>query len=183
VSPLLRFESVTLRRGGRSLFENLNLGLGPGQALHVSGPNGSGKSSLLRLAAGLLRADVGQIERCRLALADDSVALDGELPLRRALRFWAPSVEQPMDALGIAHLAPVPVRLLSSGQAKRATIARVAASRAPLWLLDEPLNGLDVDGADRVASLIRSHLDSGGAVLAASHQPLAGDWGRLELHA
>jgi heme exporter protein A len=183
VIPLLSFESVTLRRGGRMLFESLNLALDRGQALHVSGPNGSGKSSLLRLAAGLLRAEMGRIERSPLALADDCVALDRELPLRRALRFWEPCVEQTMDVLGIAHLAPVPVKLLSSGQAKRATIARVAASGAPLWLLDEPLNGLDVNGADRVARLIRSHLDSGGAVLAASHQPLAGDWRRLELGA
>jgi heme exporter protein A len=77
----------------------------------------------------------------------------------------------------------VPVRLLSSGQLKRATLARVAASRKPLWLLDEPLNALDGDGADRLARLIEIHLQSGGGVLAASHQPLAGDWPRLELEA
>ena len=51
--------SVTLRRGGRLLFEGLDLKLGPGEALHLRGPNGSGKSSLIRLAAGLLRADAG----------------------------------------------------------------------------------------------------------------------------
>ena len=52
-----------------------------------------------------------------------------------------------MDALGLTDLAEVPVRLLSSGQLKRATLARVVASGAPLWLLDEPLNGLDSEGA------------------------------------
>ena len=87
-----------------------------------------------------------------------------------------------MEALGIAELADVPVRLLSSGQLKRATLARVAASRAPLWLLDEPLNALDDDGASRLSKLIAEHRASGGAVLAASHQPL-GDWPRLELGA
>jgi heme exporter protein A len=86
-----------------------------------------------------------------------------------------------MDALGIAHLAPVPVRLLSSGQLKRATLARVAASGAPLWLLDEPLNALDADGSARLAGLIDRHRAGGGAVLAASHQPLPGAWPRLEL--
>jgi heme exporter protein A len=86
-----------------------------------------------------------------------------------------------MQALGIDHLADVPVRLLSSGQAKRAALARVAASGAPLWLLDEPLNALDALGADRLASLVDRHRGSGGAVLAASHQPLMGDWTRLEL--
>jgi heme exporter protein A len=71
--------------------------------------------------------------------------------------------------------------MLSSGQQKRATLARVAASGAPLWLLDEPLNALDRDGAERLDRLIRAHLGTGGAVLAASHQPLPGKWRRLDL--
>ena len=86
-----------------------------------------------------------------------------------------------MDALGISHLAQVPVRLLSSGQQKRATLARVAASGAPLWLLDEPVNALDADGAERLAHLVRKHRETGGAVVAASHQPLPGEWAKLEL--
>jgi heme exporter protein A len=183
VNPLLRFEDVSVRRGGRLLFEGLDLALGPGKALQVSGPNGSGKSSLIRLAAGLLREERGRVERSPLALADDNIALDRELPLSRALNFWGGAVAEAMDQLAIAHLSDVPVRLLSSGQLKRATLARVAASRKPLWLLDEPLNALDGDGADRLARLIEIHLQSGGGVLAASHQPLAGDWPRLELEA
>lgn len=181
MTPLLRFADVTLRRGGRLLFERLDLVLGPGATLHVAGPNGSGKSSLLRLAAGLLRAERGMVERASLALADDKLALDRELPLKRALGFWADGADAAMDALGVAHLAGVPVRLLSSGQAKRASLARVAAAGAPLWLLDEPLNGLDADGAARLAALMKDHLARGGAVLTASHQPLPGDWQRLEL--
>ena len=181
MTGLLRFEGVALRRGGRLLFESLDLELGPGQALQVAGPNGSGKSSLLRLAAGLLDAEIGRVERSRAALADDNLALDRELPLGRALRFWCGSPEAAMESLGIAFLREVPVRFLSSGQRKRATLARVAASGAPLWLLDEPLNGLDTDGSERLGSLIGEHLHEGGAVLAASHQALPGNWRRLEL--
>jgi heme exporter protein A len=181
VNSLLRFEGVALRRGGRLLFEGLDLDLGEGRAIQVTGPNGSGKSSLIRLAAGLLRQERGLVERGELALADDALALDRELPLKRALSFWSGTIEEAMDALGILHLAEVPVRLLSSGQAKRATLARVVASRVPLWLLDEPLNALDANGADRLSRLIESHLVAGGAVLAASHQPLPGDWRHLEL--
>ena len=70
------------------LFEQLDLELAPGEALQVAGPNGSGKSSLLRVAAGLLRAVRGSVDRAPLSLADDNLALDRELPLRRALRFW-----------------------------------------------------------------------------------------------
>jgi heme exporter protein A len=183
VKALLRFEEVTLRRGGRLLFEGLSFEIGPGERLQVAGPNGSGKSSLIRLAAGLLRAEHGHIERPALALADDGIALDRELPLGRALQFWNASPEKAMDALGLVHLALVPVRLLSSGQLKRATLARVAASGAPLWLLDEPLNALDADGAKKLGFLVERHLDTGGAVLAASHQKLGGDWRRLELGA
>jgi heme exporter protein A len=164
--------------GYRSI-RRLRLDLAP--VTVITGPNGSGKSSLIRLAAGLLQPESGRIERGKLALADDHLALDRELALGRALRFWPKAGGDGMESLGIAHLAEVPVRLLSSGQLKRATLARVAASGAPLWLLDEPLNALDADGADRLARIIERHLQSGGAVLAASHQPLPGDWRRLEL--
>ena len=184
---LLKFSNVTLKRGGRLLFEGLDLELGPGEALHVAGPNGSGKSSLIRLAAGLLQAQQGSVERSTLALADESLALDRELPLRRALLFWAgfsgtgDRIDVAIGLLDLASLADVPVRLLSSGQAKRATLARVAASGAPLWLLDEPLNGLDAEGADRLEGVLAKHRAAGGAILAASHQPLPGEWRRLDL--
>ena len=181
MKALLKFSNVTLKRGGRVLFEDLGLEVGPGEALQVAGPNGSGKSSLLRLAAGLLRAERGRVERAGAALADDNLALDRELPLERALKFWSGSIAGPIEALGLADLVNVPVRYLSSGQRKRATLARVAASGSPLWLLDEPLNALDADGAALLSDLIASHLDSGGAVVAASHQPLPGEWLRLEL--
>jgi heme exporter protein A len=181
VTTLLRFDRVALRRGGRLLFEEFDLVLRPGERLQVTGPNGSGKSSLLRLAAGLLHAERGKVERSPLALADDHIALDRELPLKRALKFWSAAAEDAMDSLGIAHLSEVPVRLLSSGQAKRATLTRVAASGSPLWLLDEPLNALDPDGAERLAKLVEQHVGDGGAVLAASHQPLPGKWPKLAL--
>jgi heme exporter protein A len=181
VRPLLRFAGVACRRGGRLLFEDLDLALGPGEALQVTGPNGSGKSSLLRLAADLLRPERGHIERTPLAIADDTLALDRELSLATALRFWVGNVEAAMDALGLTPLGDVPVRLLSAGQAKRATLARVAASAASLWLLDEPANALDSESVSRLAEMIDRHRASGGAILAASHAPLPGDWRQLEL--
>jgi heme exporter protein A len=181
VTPLLRFENVALRRGGRLLFEGMSFELRSGERLQVTGPNGSGKSSLIRLAGGLLSTDRGRVDRSPLAVADDSLALDRELPLGRALQFWNASPERAMDALGLAYLGLVPVRLLSSGQLKRATLARVAASGAPLWLLDEPLSALDADGTRKLGLLVERHLESGGAVLAASHQQLGGEWRMLEL--
>ena len=181
MSALLRFENVSCRRGGRLLFEGLDLAIAAGEALQVIGPNGSGKSSLIRLAAGLLRPECGSVEATTLSLADDNLALDRELSLEAALSFWGSHVDKSLEAMGVAELRHVPVRLLSSGQRKRATLARVAASGTPLWLLDEPLNGLDAAGTDLLRTLLQSHRASGGAVVAASHVDLPGEWRRLEL--
>ena len=184
MSPLLKGEGLALVRGGRLLFENLDLELTSGEALHVSGPNGSGKTSLIRLIAGLLRPSAGRIQRAAAALADNSLALDRELPLTRALSFWkGPRLDEAVRAFALDGLAHVPVRLLSTGQAKRAQLARVMASGAPLWLLDEPQNGLDRKGLAELDKAIIEHRARGGAVLAASHTPLAGQWRTLELKA
>ncbi|MEA3000420.1 MAG: heme exporter protein [Sphingomonadales bacterium] len=182
-APLLRLEGVACRRGGRLLFEGLELSLGPGEAALVTGPNGVGKSSLIRLAAGLLRPAAGRVERnASLALADEAPALDPKLTVGRALAFWArldgADPAPGLDAFGLAPLAGVPVRMLSTGQRKRAVLARVVAGGAPLWLLDEPVSGLDAEGQARLAAAMAAHLAGGGAILAATHQPIGLDAAR-----
>jgi heme exporter protein A len=179
----LRFRDVSLRRGGRLLFEGFNLELGPGEAIHVIGPNGSGKSSLIRLAAGLLRPERGEVERSDVALADENLALDRELGLRAALGQWVDEypLDRALEIMGIDDLAKVPVRLLSTGQARKARLARVVASGASLWLLDEPLNGLDAEGSERLALVIDSMRRSGCTVVVASHSPPPGEWRLLEI--
>jgi heme exporter protein A len=153
----------------------LSFALGAGEALHLSGPNGIGKSSLIRILAGLLRPFAGEVSReGSLALSDERLALDGHQPLGEALAFWqridgAAAVD--MD-FGLANLLDVPVRYLSTGQRKRAGLARVAASGAQVWLLDEPLNGLDAHWGDRAQAAIEAHRASGGIAVIASHQPL-----------
>ncbi|HEX8480287.1 MAG TPA: heme ABC exporter ATP-binding protein CcmA [Allosphingosinicella sp.] len=175
---LLELRSVACVRGGRRLFEGIDLIVEPGAAALVTGPNGAGKSSLIRLAAGLLRQSAGAVVRHgRVALADEALALDPKLGLAPALGFWSrldgTGPAEAMAAMGLTQLADVPVRMLSTGQRKRAALARVLASGASLWLLDEPANGLDGDGQSRLEAAIASHRAGGGAVLAASHQPLA----------
>jgi heme exporter protein A len=175
--PLLMLEDIACARGGRLLFEHLNLQLRPGEAAVVKGPNGVGKSSMLRIAAGLLAPAAGRIERTEAALADEAAALDERLTLERAIGFWAKldevSAGPGMEAMGIAHLARVPVRMLSTGQRKRAALARVIAGNALLWLLDEPANGLDAEGRERLEKGMAAHRIRGGAILIATHQTLA----------
>ena len=170
---LLALEGVACLRGGRLLFEGLDLRLERGGATLVSGPNGVGKSSLIRIAAGLLRAAAGKVERSEAALADEHPALDERQSLGRALAFWVADAGPGIAAMGLAPLADVPVRMLSTGQRKRAALARVIGSGAPLWLLDEPGNGLDTDGLARLEAAMAAHRAAGGAILAATHQPLA----------
>ena len=177
MTELLRLDGVACIRGDRLVFEGLSLALGRGEALWLRGPNGAGKSSLIRLAAGLLRPAAGTVTRReRIALIDEAAALDTELPLRKALDFWArvdtvdgPAVTRAMDDMALASLAEVPVSMLSTGQRKRAAMARVIASCAPIWLLDEPANGMDDAAQARLVAGIAKHRANGGAVLLASH--------------
>lgn len=177
MTGLLRLDDVACIRGDRLLFENLSLALNRGDALWLRGANGAGKSSLIRLAAGLLRPAAGRVERReRVALIDEAAALDAELPLRSALDFWARidtvdghTVDRAMDEMALAPLAEVPVGMLSTGQRKRAAMVRVIASGAPIWLLDEPANGMDDAGQARLVAAIAKHRANGGAVMLASH--------------
>lgn len=167
-------------RGGRMLFRGVSFTLNAGGALHVTGPNGLGKSSLIRVLAGLLPAYAGEVTATgRMALADERVALDQGQPLARALAHWTrldgsadADIAGALAAVDLPHLADVPVRFLSTGQRKRALLARISLSRAGIWLLDEPANGLDAASIARLGTLMERHRAAGGVVLAASHQPL-----------
>jgi len=168
---------LACRRGDRLLFQGLSLTLQPGEALQVAGANGIGKSSLIRILAGLLRPFAGRVERKGVVgLIDERPALDPHQPLGPALAFWRGIDSTGKDAsarLGLADLLDVPVRFLSTGQRKRAAFARLIGQDAPIWLLDEPLNGLDVDAARLVEAIATEHCNADGICIVASHQPFA----------
>lgn len=176
----LRLSGIACARGGRMLFRGVDLWLEPGGSALLKGPNGIGKSSLMRICAGLLRPIAGTVERRgRIALADERLALDADEPLGAALGFWArldgageTLLDQALEAMALGPLRDVPVRMLSTGQRKRAALARVIAADAPIWLLDEPGNGLDDASLARLGTAVTRHLAAGGMVLAASHQTL-----------
>ncbi|HSQ94616.1 MAG TPA: heme ABC exporter ATP-binding protein CcmA [Croceibacterium sp.] len=172
----LAVNDLACRRGDRVLFRALSFELMGGEALQVVGPNGTGKSSLLRILAGLLGPFAGTVERSgAIGLVDERPALDEHLPLGRALDFWAhvDATSAPVPDLGLDSLLDIPVRFLSTGQRKRAALARLIRQQASVWLLDEPLNGLDAEAARSCEALVADHCVRGGLAVVASHQPFA----------
>lgn len=180
----LAVRELACRRGDRVLFSGLSLNLAGGDLLHAIGPNGVGKSSLLRLLGGLARPFAGSVEReGSVGLLDERPALDPALPLGRALAFWAAidRGEAAAGMLGLGDLLDVPVRYLSTGQRKRAGLARLIGQGAAIWLLDEPFNGLDDAASSLVGEIIGGHCRAGGLCVMASHLPFAME-GKRSLH-
>jgi heme exporter protein A len=203
LSEAARFEAVELscRRGGRAVFGDLGFGLEAGGALVLHGPNGSGKSSLLRILAGLLRPAGGRLLWNGAPVGDDAEAhrarlhyvghLDALKPLmtpRETLRFFAAmrgppaKVEPALERLGLAGLADLPARYLSAGQRRRVALARLIASPAALWLLDEPTVTLDAEASAALEAMMADHRAAGGMIVLATHTGIALDGAaRLDL--
>ena len=182
MSAALALDDIACLRGGRLLFAGVSLSLSAGDAVTVVGPNGCGKSSLLRLIAELVPPFAGTIAATgRIALLGEASALDGDRRLVDALLLWArldglpdplARVGEALAAVALDTLDHVPVRLLSTGQRRRAALARVIASGAALWLLDEPAIGLDAASVTLLEQAVARHRAAGGVVLIATHQPL-----------
>jgi heme exporter protein A len=192
----LEINDLAIRRGGRRLFENVDLRLASGEACALTGPNGAGKTSLLRAVAGLVQIEAGEIGFGGVEAAEARGSglhfvghHDGLKPARTAgeeLAFWARwcgggAVAQAVEALGLTTLVDLEVRRLSAGQRRRLALARLIAARRPLWLLDEPLSPLDAGWRVRVGELMAAHLAGGGLILAAVHDPLPVPARALEL--
>jgi heme exporter protein A len=176
-------------RGGREVFSNLDFSAAAGEALAVTGPNGAGKTSLLRQIAGLLTIADGSIDLDggdgELTIAEQAHylghrdALKPALSVMENLAFWrdflggeASDAGQSLAAVGLDHAAHLPAVVLSAGQRRRLSIARLLTVRRPIWLLDEPTSALDAAGQTMFSALMQEHLARGGMIVAATHAPL-----------
>jgi heme exporter protein A len=186
---MLEGEELACWRGERAVFAGLRFAVPPGGALLLTGANGAGKSSLLRLLAGLIPAAEGRLlwqgedaladrvaHARRVRYLSHADALKPSLTARENLAFfarlWGGEVAPALEALGLAELADLPARVLSSGQKRRLALARLALAPTPIWLLDEPTVGLDAASVGRLGALLAAHRARGGLVLAATHLPL-----------
>ncbi len=178
-SPAITLDKVAVIRGNRLVLSGFSIATEAGDIIWIRGANGSGKSTLLRLVARLLPATAGSVEtHGSIALCDENSALDPNMALEAALEFWAgldgtgpQAREAALQAFDLVQLAEVPVRYLSAGQKRRAGLARLHATGASIWLLDEPYNGLDSANAARLDAALLAHASKGGIALVAAHQP------------
>ncbi|MBZ9823273.1 heme ABC exporter ATP-binding protein CcmA [Mesorhizobium sp. CA4] len=183
-------ENLGGERGGETVFSNISFAREKGEALIVTGPNGAGKSTLLRIVAGLLPAAGGKVLVEGGGEAFPTVAsashylghlnaMKTALSVEENLGFWRAfqgepglDLEEALETVALGGLGHLPFGYLSTGQRRRASIAKLLVSRRPVWLLDEPTAGLDKASEERFAGLMRRHLADGGIVVAATHLPL-----------
>ncbi|ESY78423.1 cytochrome C biogenesis protein CcmA [Mesorhizobium sp. LNHC221B00] len=186
-------ENLGGERGGETVFSGVGFALDQGQALVVTGPNGSGKSTLLRIVAGLLPVAEGRLLLEGGGEAFPSIAsachylghqnaMKPALSVAENLRFWRDfngggdvSVDEALETVGLGGIGHLPFGYLSTGQRRRAAIAKLLVSQRPLWLLDEPTAGLDKASETRFAGLMTKHCAGGGLIVAATHLPLGLD--------
>ncbi len=186
----LEVRGLACERGGRTLFEALDFGLGAGDALILKGPNGSGKTSLLRLLAGLLPAAAGEVLWGGRPVRDDREAWNAAmrflghdnavkptLTVAQNLMFWLKlhppfqhtALTVGLESMALDHLGDLPAVMLSAGQRRRLALARLAASPGAIWLMDEPTVTLDTESIARLGAMVAAHRAAGGMVIVATH--------------
>jgi heme exporter protein A len=190
----LEFEKVHVWRGDRHVLQGISAHVRPRELLHISGANGTGKTTLLRVVSGLLRPEQGSVTwlgqsitssrteyQAALAYASHEPALKSDLTAIENLRFAVglkrrvtpKDLLAALDRTGVAACAELPARVLSAGQRRRVSLARVLAMRASIWLLDEPHANLDAAGSELVSELLQAHVQEGGLALVVAHRDLA----------
>lgn len=177
--PTLWLDDVSIERGGKSLIFHLKLELSGPKLLWIVGGNGIGKTSLLRTCAGLSHAASGNVRweiDGQNATAPEAVSfLPSESYAKPGLRaaedaaFWSAD----LSTADISQHGMTLTQNLSTGQAKRLSFTKLLADKKPIWILDEPLAGLDTDGRDLIAAHLQAHVSGGGLALVASHAPIA----------
>ena len=191
---LLSVHDLACARGERLLFKDMNFSLKAGELLLVQGGNGQGKTSLLRLLTGLARPEAGEVRWCgetigrvsevyhaAMCYLGHANGVKDDLDPLENLRFSdglhgrafdRSRAVATLEQLGLTRCLDLPCRVLSFGQRRRVALAALLLAGATLWILDEPLTGLDVHAVVLMEGLIREHLKAGGMVVATTHQAL-----------
>lgn len=189
MTALLSATALCIGRGDRRLVSDLCFALQPGDVLHLRGRNGAGKSSLIEVLVGLRPPQSGEVHRATgeaFHWVGHRNALNPDLTLFENLSCWCAlngvdgdTIAPALERMGLSRLRLRPVRTLSAGQKRRAALSRLLITRRPVWLLDEPLSGLDVEGLSVLGQLMNEHVAADGGIVVTSHQALPGKLPRV----
>lgn len=191
---MLEAKNLACVRDDRVLFSQLNLRIAPGDIVQIEGVNGAGKTSLLRILAGLLTPEEGEvhwrqqdIRRQRPAYQRELLYIGHQAGIKLALTpfenlaFYQSAggagrdkqkVWRALAQMELAGYEDLPAAGLSAGQQRRVALARLWLSVARLWILDEPFTAIDSEGAARLTVLFARHSAAGGMVLLTTHQAM-----------
>jgi ABC-type Mn2+/Zn2+ transport system ATPase subunit len=191
----IRLDGVSAGYGDRVALENIDLAIPRGSLVAVFGPNGGGKSTFLKLVSGLLRPWSGRVEVLgarpgvaarRVAYVPQAELVDWSFPvcvwdvvmmgrypvmgpIRRPGAADREAVERALELVGMADRSRSQIGALSGGQRRRAFLARAIAADPELYLLDEPVTGVDVTTQEDLMALLLAEADRGRTVLATTH--------------
>lgn len=181
MSARLSVRGLHLARGERSILNGVDLDAGGGEIVALMGLSGSGKTTILRVLAGLERADAGEVAVPKVGMVFqfhflfehlsvlDNVCL-APVHVHGVSRADAERRAQGLlDDLGVAHRARALPRELSGGEAQRVAIARALAVDPPLLLLDEPTASLDPARRNDLGDVLRGLAATGRTLLLTSH--------------
>ena len=188
---MLEIQSLECVRDDRLLFSGLSFTLGESEVVQIEGANGCGKTSLLRIICGLRLAESGAVNwygESVQANREDYYAnmvyighlpcIKGDLTVlenvralldTRSLSVSNTIIEASLAKVGLESYEDVPGKALSSGQRRRILLAFVDLAKAKLWVLDEPLTALDVQGVELMEAMIVAHKEAGGSVIFTTH--------------
>ena len=178
--PLLTVEKVNLAIRGNSILRDVSLQVTTGEIVALIGPNGAGKSTLARVVLGLIRADSGRVWRkpgARIGYMPQRLVVDDTLPLsvRRFVTLGTPAsrerVREALTEVGAVQVFDAPVQAISGGELQRVLLARALLREPELLVLDEPIQGVDVNGQYELYDLISGlRRRRGCGILMVSHE-------------
>ena len=176
--PLIRLENIYMGFQGREVLQGITMDVQPGEIVTLIGPNGAGKTTLVRIALGLQLPSRGyrQIrDGLRIGYMPQKLHVDNTMPLtvKRFLDLTRQPSNAILDALdrtGVKHVYLSPLQSLSGGEQQRVLLARALLHSPHLLVLDEPVQGVDINGQRELYQLIGDLRDEQGcAVLMVSH--------------
>ena len=188
---MLEVNSIYLYRNRKQVFNNFSLNLNKSEIIQLEGENGVGKTSLLNMISGLISPDKGFIKICKKNIIElgkcrkekftyipDKNCLKESFTVNENLKNWLKlsnletnynTYQKALNTFSLNDIQGSLVKNLSQGQKKKVALTKLLFSESKLWLLDEPLNGIDTKTIMILKKVMIQHLKQNGSILFSSH--------------